>query len=299
LTISGVSQHLISYYKIEDVEGGRLRSPSSLPELASLDISPEYLDKTHFRNPPKVEIGVDGLPRYRGEADDVESSPSLLPAPLSSGLPLLSDAQMSEGSPSAGKRAHKRFEPYGSTPPKRSRKSKTTQLPPSTEQLNQPIPVAAQQPSHSYPDPNIPVVPHPHYSPYGVTSYYQMPGYPIPPPHPHLYSPNPYQGAVPATTGSPSAQPQSGSPPQTAQYAYPGFSTTNAVDPAQSGQQAFYPYYPSHYPAYPGVTWPYTGYPPQPIPQQPAASASAVLGVGNKPVDVHHADGDGAEDEKS
>ncbi|KAH8113172.1 Gti1/Pac2 family-domain-containing protein, partial [Phellopilus nigrolimitatus] len=38
LTIGGVSQHLISYYKIEDVEQGRLRTPSSLPELASLDI---------------------------------------------------------------------------------------------------------------------------------------------------------------------------------------------------------------------------------------------------------------------
>ncbi|GAW04905.1 camp-independent regulatory protein [Lentinula edodes] len=49
-----------------------LRSPSSLPELAYLDISPEYLDETHFRNPPKVEVGPDGVPRYRGEADDIE-----------------------------------------------------------------------------------------------------------------------------------------------------------------------------------------------------------------------------------
>jgi len=49
LSINGTSQHLISYYKVADVEQGRLRTPSSLPELASLDISPEYLDKTHFR----------------------------------------------------------------------------------------------------------------------------------------------------------------------------------------------------------------------------------------------------------
>ncbi|KJA18928.1 hypothetical protein HYPSUDRAFT_112113, partial [Hypholoma sublateritium FD-334 SS-4] len=70
VTIGGVAQHLISYYKIADVETGRLRPPSSLPELAALDISPEYLDKTHFRNPPKVEVGADGIPRYRGEADD-------------------------------------------------------------------------------------------------------------------------------------------------------------------------------------------------------------------------------------
>jgi hypothetical protein len=51
---------------------GRLRTASSYPELASLDISPEYLEKTHFRYPPKVEIGVDGVPRYCGEADDME-----------------------------------------------------------------------------------------------------------------------------------------------------------------------------------------------------------------------------------
>ncbi|KAJ3872532.1 Gti1/Pac2 family-domain-containing protein, partial [Lentinula edodes] len=71
LSFGGVAQPLISYYRVEDVENGRLRSPSSLPELASLDISPEYLDETHFRNPPKVEVGPDGVPRYRGEADDI------------------------------------------------------------------------------------------------------------------------------------------------------------------------------------------------------------------------------------
>ena len=89
LTIGGVAQHLISYYRVEDVEQGRLRSPSSLPELASLEISPEYLDKTHFRNPPKVEIGVDGIPRYRGEADDIEPPPAfgmLVPADYLRGL---------------------------------------------------------------------------------------------------------------------------------------------------------------------------------------------------------------------
>ncbi|KAF8603390.1 hypothetical protein BDV93DRAFT_442486 [Ceratobasidium sp. AG-I] len=65
LTINGSAQHLISYYKVVDVEEGRLRTPSSLPELSVLDISPEYLDKTHFRCPPKVETDGDGIPRYR------------------------------------------------------------------------------------------------------------------------------------------------------------------------------------------------------------------------------------------
>ncbi|KAL1715352.1 Gti1/Pac2 family-domain-containing protein [Schizophyllum commune] len=74
VTIGGVAQHLISYYSVDDVANGRLRPPSSLPELASLDISPEYLDKTHFRNPPKIEVGPDGRPRYRGEADDIDTT---------------------------------------------------------------------------------------------------------------------------------------------------------------------------------------------------------------------------------
>ena len=117
LTIGGVAQHLISYYKIEDVEQGRLRPPSSLPELASLDISPEYLDKTHFRNPPKVEIGVDGIPRYRGEADDIDSSPTLIPAPLAA-LPY------DESSSSSKRRG--RYDPYNSPTPKRPRKPKNS-----------------------------------------------------------------------------------------------------------------------------------------------------------------------------
>ncbi|KAF7361005.1 Global transcription regulator sge1 [Mycena sanguinolenta] len=71
LTIAGVAQHLVSYYKVSDVESGRLRSPSTLPELASLDISPSLLERGNFRCPPKLEVGIDGVPRYRGEADEV------------------------------------------------------------------------------------------------------------------------------------------------------------------------------------------------------------------------------------
>ena len=57
MTVGDVSQHLVSHYKIKDVQNGRVRSPSSL-ELVSFDISPENLDKTHFRKPPNVEIFV-------------------------------------------------------------------------------------------------------------------------------------------------------------------------------------------------------------------------------------------------
>ncbi|KDQ58163.1 hypothetical protein JAAARDRAFT_129267, partial [Jaapia argillacea MUCL 33604] len=128
LTIGGVSQHLISYYKIEDVEQGRLRPPSSIPELAALDISPEYLDKTHFRNPPKVEIGLDGIPRYRGEADEIDLSPRLYP-PLSTGVPLLTEGRVPSPSSEAGSaggagKRTKRFDPYTPGGTKRTRKPK-------------------------------------------------------------------------------------------------------------------------------------------------------------------------------
>jgi hypothetical protein len=43
---------------IEDVVEGRLRSPSSLMELSSLEISPALLQIKNFRLPPLMEIGV-------------------------------------------------------------------------------------------------------------------------------------------------------------------------------------------------------------------------------------------------
>ncbi|KAF8509873.1 Gti1/Pac2 family-domain-containing protein, partial [Hysterangium stoloniferum] len=104
LSIGGVAQHLISYYKVEDVEQGRLRTPSSLPELAALEISPEYLDKTHFRQPPRVEYDSDGVPRYRGEADE-QDSPLLGLGELA---PLVTDGS----SGSVKKRSQKRYDPY-------------------------------------------------------------------------------------------------------------------------------------------------------------------------------------------
>ncbi|KJA14910.1 hypothetical protein HYPSUDRAFT_412927 [Hypholoma sublateritium FD-334 SS-4] len=74
----GITEHIICYYKHTDVESGHLRPPSSFPELAELIISPEYLDRTHFRKPPKVSVGSDGIMRYHGEADDDDDPPSPL-----------------------------------------------------------------------------------------------------------------------------------------------------------------------------------------------------------------------------
>ncbi|PWN46684.1 hypothetical protein IE53DRAFT_382697 [Violaceomyces palustris] len=67
IQVEGSTQHLISYYTVDDVRSGRLRTPSSLPEIAALCISPIFLNKSNFRNPPHIEVGPDGIPRYRGD----------------------------------------------------------------------------------------------------------------------------------------------------------------------------------------------------------------------------------------
>ncbi|KAF9303000.1 hypothetical protein BGZ91_009198, partial [Linnemannia elongata] len=61
IVVNGVSQHMISYYTKEDVLAGKLRTPSSVPELAGLEISPEFLMKQNFRIPPTVEQSYDHL----------------------------------------------------------------------------------------------------------------------------------------------------------------------------------------------------------------------------------------------
>ena len=59
IVVNGVSQHLISYYHPQDVLNNRLRIPSSVPELASLEISPELLVRQNFRIPPMIEPTFD------------------------------------------------------------------------------------------------------------------------------------------------------------------------------------------------------------------------------------------------
>lgn len=79
LSFNGSAQHLISYYRVEDVQKGRLRAPSTLPEFQSLAISQEYLVNSNFRCPIRTEVDPDGLLRYRGEQEDLSqySPPSI------------------------------------------------------------------------------------------------------------------------------------------------------------------------------------------------------------------------------
>lgn len=60
IVVNGVSQHLVSYYNPQDVLENRLRTPSSVPELAGLEISPELLARQNFRIPPMVEPTFEG-----------------------------------------------------------------------------------------------------------------------------------------------------------------------------------------------------------------------------------------------
>ncbi|CAO3622437.1 unnamed protein product [Mucor hiemalis] len=59
IIVNGVAQHLISYYLPNDIISNKLRTPSSVPELASLEISPDLLVKQNFRIPPMVEPSFD------------------------------------------------------------------------------------------------------------------------------------------------------------------------------------------------------------------------------------------------
>lgn len=280
LTIGGVAQHLISYYKIEDVEQGRLRSPSSLPELASLDISPEYLDKTHFRNPPKVEIGVDGVPRYRGEADDIDPSPSLLAAPLSTGLPLLTDGRVSDGS----KRG--RYNPYGSGSSKRRKGGKggagsQSNSPTDNQAVTLPLPSpSTPTSSHSHVHSQGPPPPSAASAPYNEQQHPSGAGSagPSPPHHHPSYAPYPvpgYYGAGIPGVPHPQQIPPPGVSSAPAPYAYPAPSPAYGTVPPPDSQhqglvsqpQTYYSYYPHPLPSHSHPPHsPYGGYPPPPWP---------------------------------
>lgn len=96
--VNGFAQHMISYYTLDDVLKGKLRTPSSLPELASLEISPDYLNKTNFRFPPQVEVGMDGIPRYRGEPEETTTHAA---AAVANGMAVYAGDQFDYNQPQA------------------------------------------------------------------------------------------------------------------------------------------------------------------------------------------------------
>ncbi|KAK7037768.1 hypothetical protein VNI00_010729 [Paramarasmius palmivorus] len=70
VTIEGSDLHLISYYTSEDIRSGRLKRPSSRPDIMSLYMPPHIFRLTNFRVPPKVEMGPDGKPRLVPEPEE-------------------------------------------------------------------------------------------------------------------------------------------------------------------------------------------------------------------------------------
>ncbi|THU77909.1 hypothetical protein K435DRAFT_72170 [Dendrothele bispora CBS 962.96] len=301
LNIDGVAQHLISYYRIEDVQSGRLRSPSTLPELASLDISPELLDKTHFRNPPKVEVGPDGIPRYRGEADEIDQQPALLPGPLSTGLPLLTDGRYA-----GDKQAVKRYDPYGApSNTKRLRRTGKSPDEPSTSGSASALvippvqPSIQQQPLQTYSDANVPMGqaqsqqvqhpatghPPPSYPSYGMPSsgYYPYHGGPPMYPTPYMHpggNGSPVSGVPPSAHSTPSPVPSptsSTTPTPSTSNAMQGVQATTAqsTHPTAVGgtQQQQSP----AVAAPPAMHYPY----PYPYPQQHHAHMGQVPGAQN------------------
>jgi hypothetical protein len=267
--ISGVSQHLISYYKIEDVEQGRLRTASSYPELASLDISPEYLLKTNFRNPPKVEIGVDGVTRYRGEADDVEPSPHVLNSALAAGMPLSEPlevgAAIAADATNGGKR-NKRYDPYTNTKGKPKPKDSTASSSTPTSPTESSSPHSVVPPGFSDPNMIMQHAQHAHYAAYGLAPAYPYslgfsvsgiypPGAMFPPAGP---PPGTTQPAGPPGTPPPAQGSSQGMVPY---HAYspppphppPSSGDGSSMQAQAQSQQAYYQYYPP--PGYPSY-WP-------------------------------------------
>jgi hypothetical protein len=267
LTIGGVAQHLISYYKVEDVETGRLRSPSSIPELAALEISPEYLDKTHFRIPPKVEIGRDGRPHYVGEADDGSSggeaehplaggaggssSGGLLPKPLLTDVPIALEPSATIKR-SSGSNA-RRYEPYEATSPSTAKRRRGKQgslgggpTSPGSDPTQSPQSPHSATLDAAGDDPA---------SPYGYPANYYTP-YPAPGPYSYsgAYSATPQQ--IPyssfAEGGSSSSSSSSHPHPHTSSYSYYPSTGSSSTAGGYTSTYSWSPAYPSAY--NPGAT---------------------------------------------
>ncbi|KAF7356391.1 hypothetical protein MVEN_00971700 [Mycena venus] len=72
VTIEGSDFHLISYYTSADQHSGKLKRPTSRPDIMSLPMDPRLFRATNFRVPPKVEKGPDGTSRLV-ETEEVAS----------------------------------------------------------------------------------------------------------------------------------------------------------------------------------------------------------------------------------
>lgn len=79
-TISLDGMHMISYYKLDDVIAGRLRTPSSHPENLRLQISEDLLKAQNFRVAPVLTY-ANGYRIFHDEGEDPTQAHRLFPPP--------------------------------------------------------------------------------------------------------------------------------------------------------------------------------------------------------------------------
>ncbi|GAA5980881.1 hypothetical protein JCM10908_003900 [Rhodotorula pacifica] len=192
-TISLSGLHLVSYYRIEDVTSGRLRTPSSHAELMSLEISPSFLAPSLFRLPPVVEIDANGHVRYKGDADaplsprtHTSSSPGAQATAIANNSRPNSSESTSNHKPSLPvpswevataqgphrrsipptARHDNRFDPYGAS-----------RLPYGALPYPDTLPAAQQEPAHlrSFPVDGLPYSSMPTYADTNVPSGFRLP----------------------------------------------------------------------------------------------------------------------------
>ncbi|KAI7254422.1 hypothetical protein KC335_g14451, partial [Hortaea werneckii] len=51
ISVNGISHHMVSYYKVDDVKNGKLQRPLSDPRLQNISVRPELYLKQNFRAP--------------------------------------------------------------------------------------------------------------------------------------------------------------------------------------------------------------------------------------------------------
>ncbi|CCM04319.1 uncharacterized protein FIBRA_06490 [Fibroporia radiculosa] len=71
--INGSDHHLISYFTQEDVRSGKLRRPTSRPDLMALGIPQELLQSANFRYPLKLEGQYGGYPSHFDDTDGIDN----------------------------------------------------------------------------------------------------------------------------------------------------------------------------------------------------------------------------------
>ncbi|KAJ7284393.1 Gti1/Pac2 family-domain-containing protein [Mycena rebaudengoi] len=73
VTIEGSDLHLISYYTSSDQHSGKLKRPTSRPDIMNLPMDPRLFRATNFRVPPKVEKAPDGTSRLVESEETIDA----------------------------------------------------------------------------------------------------------------------------------------------------------------------------------------------------------------------------------